>query len=272
MDEGVAGGGGQVAGEHDVLLGIADGRRSGARGGGIPANFVEAGVKRGRFDLVGALALNRNQDASGDIGLCPDRGAGDRCAQSDSDVTLRVGRAAVGNGHQRRSVPEVGAVHHQIVAHLRIQPCGAAENQGAAAHRGVVAHLAERADDHAVSKAAVTHGGRGARIRVGRPKGGGTRNGHRDLVVQVLLEKAGRGDGIIRDAVLPNDFRGHHHDRRDRREQKAGHGERREDLDQGESRLASGRNGPRSLVEKTHGTVRATVMLCVCRFWPWGWY
>ena len=164
LDKRIACGGGEIAGQHDVGLGVANRGWSGAGGGGIPADFVQAGIKRGRFDLVGSLALDRNQHSRRHVRLRTRGGIGDAYSERDGDITLGVGRAAVADGHQRRSVAEVRAVHHQVVAYLGVETGGAAEDERGAAHRCGVPHLAEGADDHAIGETRVPHRSGGTRV------------------------------------------------------------------------------------------------------------
>jgi len=234
----IARGLGEVARQHDEGLGVAGRGRAGAGGGGIPADFVEAGIKRGRFHLVGALPLDGDQHSRRHVGLLPGGGIGDALPKRDGDIALGVGRAAVTDGHQRCTVAEIRAVHHQIVTHLGVEPRRAAEDKRAAAHGRDVAYLAEGADDHPIGEPRVPHRSGGACVRINRRQRGGAGNRHGDLMVEVLLKKPRGRDGVVRDPVLADDLGGRHDDRRDGGHQQPSDGERSHHLHQGEAPAA----------------------------------
>ena len=262
LDKRIARSVGEVAGQHHIGLRVAERGRTRAGRRGIPADFVEPGIKRGRFNLVGPLPLDGNQHARSDVGLRTRGGKGDALPERDGDIALGIGRPGVADCRQRCSIAEIRAVHHQVVANLGVETGRTAEDECAAAHGRGIPHLAEGADDHTVRETRIPHRGGGTRVRINRRQCGGAGNRHGDLVVKMLLEKARGRDGVVGDAVLPDDLRGHHDDRRDGGQQQPGDRKRRKHLHQGEAPVPAGEWGGEDYVGKSHGTVRATMMLC----------
>ena len=228
----------------------------------IPAHLEEPRIFRGRRGLVGALALDRDQDA----GLHVTRhtagqggdGLGRAGAQGNGHITLGIGRPLIVHDEERGAGAKARAVHHEVISRRGVEPGRETEDERGTGPRGGITDLAEGADVKTVGQARVAHGRGGARARILRREGRGIRDGHGDLLVEMLLHETGGSDRLVGEHVLPNNLGRHHHDCGDGSEQQPGHREGREDFDQ---REATGAAGPAEKAGrgKIHRTERATI-------------
>ena len=284
LDEGVAGGAGDVAGNDLEGFRVDAHRRIGPGGGAVPAHLEQARVARRRHDLEGALALDGDAGGVGAARHVGDRAEGvrgDAAVQGEGHVPQgRAGarRAEVAYGVDQGAGAEVRRVHHQVVAGggLKVGRAGQGDLGGAAGRGG--AHLGDQADDDAVGYARVADGAGRAGPGVFRADelGGVDRHGVGDregnLLGQALLEEPGDGGGGVGLLVLLDDLGGHDHDQRNGAEDEAGDRERGEDLDEGERALVlRGRPGRGGADDGDHRKDRATVRDWV-RGRPLIWY
>ena len=243
MDERIARGRREIARDDEVRRGVGRGRRCGRVRGHVPAHFVEAGIFGGHVGLVRALTVDIDEIAGNGIGGGPGRGGRHRLGQRQRDVAAGIGRPGIVNHGDLVAATEVGPIHHQVIAHLRMKSGRAVHNDGLLGHVAAARHLGRGPNHDAIGQAREALGRGAVAAGVLRTHGGGRGHGHRDLAIEVLLKEARGRDCVASQHVLPHHFRGHHGDQCHREQQHARNGQCHQDFNQRETALAAGANG-----------------------------